>query len=283
MRSTDFRSMARSSDLKLGTCVLEFTSPGIGQILKEAGCDFVFFDMEHSGFSFETLKAVLKFMQAADLPTLVRPPSQLYPHISMACDVGADGLLLPHVKSADEARAILASMKFTPEGHRGVALGIAHDGYRSGLGTEAMARANATVAFYATIEDVEGVEEADAIAAIDGVDGLIVGHNDLSASLGMHGEYDREEFRAAVDRVQRACAKHGKSYGRAPSSVAEAVELFDSGADLLIYSGDVWLLKSALAGPISELRERCQRERVPVSADGGGLERARHAAESQGV
>ena len=123
MAAPGLKEMARSRELKVGHFIVEFATPGIGQILKAAGCDFALFDTEHSGFGFETIKSVLRYMQAADLPTIVRVPSKEYHHIARAADMGAEGIMLPMVGSPEEARAILDCMKYYPHGRRGVALG----------------------------------------------------------------------------------------------------------------------------------------------------------------
>ena len=90
----DGRSPGRS---KFGHFIVEFATPGIGHILKSAGCDFVLFDLEHSGFGFETVKSAIRYFEAADLPAIVRVPSQDYHHIARAMDMGAEGLMLPMV------------------------------------------------------------------------------------------------------------------------------------------------------------------------------------------
>jgi 2-keto-3-deoxy-L-rhamnonate aldolase RhmA len=127
MPAPTLRAQAASRDLKVGHFICEFATPGIGHIVKSAGCDFALLDMEHSGFSFETVKSVLRYMEAADLPTIVRVPSKHYHDIARASDMGAEGLMLPMVGSAEEARAIVNCMKYVPMGQRGVALQIAHD------------------------------------------------------------------------------------------------------------------------------------------------------------
>ena len=109
MAAPGLKEMAQSRELKVGHFIVEFATPGIGQILKSAGCDFALFDCEHSGFGYETIKSVLRYMQAADLPTIVRVPSREYHHIARAADMGAEGIMLPMVGSADEARTILDS------------------------------------------------------------------------------------------------------------------------------------------------------------------------------
>ena len=112
----DLKAMSKSKSAKFGHFIVEFATPGIGHILKSAGCDFALFDLEHSGFHFETVKSVLRYFEAAQLPAIVRVPSKEYHHIARAMDMGAEGLMLPMVGNADEARHILKSMKYTPDG-----------------------------------------------------------------------------------------------------------------------------------------------------------------------
>ena len=117
--------MARKKDAKLGHFIVEFATPGIGHILKAAGCDFALFDLEHSGFGFETVKSAIRYFEAADVAPIVRVPSKEYHHIARACDMGAEGIMIPMVGNAREARAIVDCMKYFPKGKRGVALGVA--------------------------------------------------------------------------------------------------------------------------------------------------------------
>src|SRR4051812_21493094 len=198
------KGMARSRALKCGHSVVECATPGIGHILKGAGCDFVLFDTEHSGFHFETIKSVLRYFEAAQLPAIVRVPSKEYHHIARAADMGAEGIMLPMVNDAAEAQHVLGCMKYTPQGQRGVALGVAHDLYRGGAVLDKLAGANARTTFFAQIETRAGVENAEAIAALDGVDCLWVGHFDLSASLGIPGQFDHPMFTDAISRVIEA-------------------------------------------------------------------------------
>jgi 2-keto-3-deoxy-L-rhamnonate aldolase RhmA len=259
MATPGLKEMSRSRELKLGHFIVEFATPGIGQILKAAGCDFALFDTEHSGFGFETIKSVLRYMQAADLPTIVRVPSKEYHHIARAADMGAEGIMLPMVGSAAEARRILDCMKYVPVGRRGVALGIAHDRYLPGPTMEKLAEANRRTTLFAQIETREGVENADAIAAVDGVDCLWVGHFDLSCSLGIPGQFGHKDFTDAIATVGKACRKHDKSFGRLVPSVDDAVELYGQGFDFICYSGDVWALYGAVSAGLSEIRQRTAR------------------------
>ncbi|HLH47964.1 MAG TPA: aldolase/citrate lyase family protein [Roseiarcus sp.] len=262
MAAKSLKEMAGGKEPKFGHFIVEFATPGIGHILKSAGCDFVLFDLEHSGFGFETVKSAIRYFEAADLPVIVRAPSKEYHHIARAMDMGAEGLMLPMVSSADEARHIINSMKYTPEGGRGVALQVAHDRYRPGAVKEKFAMQNRRSTLFCQIETAEGVENADSIAALPGVDCLWVGHFDLSVSLGVPGEFQSKTFTDAIARVVAATAKHGKSLGRLTPTVQQGIELNAQGFDFLCYSGDVWVLHDALAKAIADLREGCAAKKT---------------------
>src|SRR5580704_1244812 len=207
MAAKGLKELAGDRTPKFGHFIVEFATPGIGHILKSAGCDFVLFDLEHSGFGFETVKSAIRYFEAADLPVIVRAPSKEYHHIARTMDMGAEGIMLPMVGTAAEARHIINSMKYTPAGGRGVALQVAHDRYRPGTVKDKFAAANNRSTLFCQIETAAGVENADEIASIEGVDALWVGHFDLSVSLGIPGEFDHPDFTKAIDRVVAACAK----------------------------------------------------------------------------
>lgn len=254
MATTTLKQLAEGRQIKIGHFIVEFATPGIGHIVKSAGCDFVLFDLEHSGFSFETVKSAVRYMQAADLPMICRVPSKEYHHISRACDMGAEGIMLPMVGAAAEAKRIIDAVKYVPQGARGVALQVAHDDYRAGPVADKLARANQRTTIFAQIETEEGVENADAIAGLDGVDCLWVGHFDLSASLGIPGEFDHKRFGDAIDRVIAATRRHGKALGRLVPDVAQGIALNNAGFDFICYSGDVWVLHNALKQGVEALR-----------------------------
>jgi 2-keto-3-deoxy-L-rhamnonate aldolase RhmA len=260
MAAHGLKEMAKARTPKFGHFIVEFATPGIGHILKSAGCDFVLFDMEHSGFGFETVKNAIRYFEAADLPVIVRVPSKEYHHIARAMDMGAEGLMLPMVGNVTEAKHIINSMKYTPEGGRGVAVQVSHDRYRPGAVTDKFSAANKRSTFFLQIETAEGVENADALAALPGVDCLWVGHFDLSVSLGVPGDFASKKFTQAIDRVAAATAKHGKSLGRLVPNVATGVELYRQGFDFICYSGDIWVLHDALAEALNRLREGCAAE-----------------------
>jgi 2-keto-3-deoxy-L-rhamnonate aldolase RhmA len=258
MPRKSLKDMTRKRDIKLGHFIVEFATPGIGHILKAAGCDFTLFDLEHSGFGFETVKSAMRYFEAADVATIVRVPSKEYHHIARACDMGAEGIMIPMVGNAAEAKAIVDCMKYFPLGKRGVALGVAHDNYSAGAVQEKFTAANARTTLFCQIETAEGAENADAIAAVAGVDCLWVGHFDLSVSLGIPGEFDHPKFLKAIAQTIAATKKHGKALGRLVPTTDLGIALYKQGFDFCCYSGDVWVLRDALTQAIGKLREGCK-------------------------
>ena len=248
------KEQARDRALKVGHFVVEFATPGIGHMLTNAGCDFVLFDTEHSGFHHETIKRALRYFEAAGLPAIVRVPSRSYHHIARAADMGAEGLMVPMVNDAAEARAVLDACRYVPEGERGVALGIAHDNYAAGPVMAKLAAANARMTTFLQIETAAGVENVEAIAALDGVDALWIGHFDLSASLGVPGQFDHPRFTEAVAAVVAACRRHDKALGRLVPDVATGVTLKGQGHDFICYAGDVWVFQAAVKAGVDAIR-----------------------------
>ena len=225
--------------------------------MKAAGCEFVLFDLEHSGFGFETVKSAIRYFEAADVAPIVRVPSKEYHHIARACDMGAEGIMIPMVGNAGEAKAVVECMKYYPMGKRGVALGVAHDNYSGGSVPEKLAAANERTTLFCQIETAEGAENADAIAAVDGVDVLWVGHYDLSVSLGIPGD-STIKIPQGIDQTIAATKKHKKSLGRLVPTTDLGIALYKQGFDFCCYSGDVWVLRDALTQAMNTLREGCK-------------------------
>ena len=261
MPRPNLKRLLASDKLKAGHSLFEFSTPGIGQILGATGIDFVFVDMEHSGFGITELKQLITSLRAANLPSLVRPPSKSYHHIARVLDVGADGLLLPMVATADEARQIVLNANYPPQGQRGIALGIAHDGYHPQTPHKALQSANRRIGIAALIETVEGVQNVDEIAAVDGVDCIWLGHFDLSASLGIPGEFDHPDFLQSERKIRKAARKHGKALGFLVVSPEQGIDRFQKGYDVICHQTDVGLYRQTLTTDIENLRVGCSRSK----------------------
>jgi 2-dehydro-3-deoxyglucarate aldolase/4-hydroxy-2-oxoheptanedioate aldolase len=201
------------------------------------------------------VKAVCVGGLAAGLPVVVRVAHRHPSEVSRALDVGAAGLMAPLVSSAREAADFVSWATYPPGGTRGVAMGVAHDGYDAGRPLAAkMAAADAARSVVIQIETRAGAEDADAIAAVDGVDCLWIGHMDLSCSLGVPGQFDHPDFAAAVAKVAAAAKKRGKAFGRLAGSLEEARRLAVEGYDTLGLCTDIGAIRSQLAAGVSALR-----------------------------
>jgi 2-keto-3-deoxy-L-rhamnonate aldolase RhmA len=250
------RELLGHREVKIGTYVSEFLTPSIGFIIKAAGYDFVTFDMEHSGFEFEAMRSALRYAEAAGLATALRPPSKQYADIARALDIGADALMVQTVASAEEAAEIVSFMKYPPKGKRGVTVDHYNDRFLPGPLRAKLAAANEETVLIACPESGKGIENVEAIAGVDGVDCLYIGHVDLSADIGLPGEYDHPRMVEAVTRVAKACRLHGKSFAWGVDSIGTLEEMRRLGADLIAYGGDASLLRDALAAGAADIRRR---------------------------
>jgi len=250
--------------VSLGTMVFEFATPGIGRIAAAAGAEFVVYDMEHTGWSIETVRQLMATTRAADLVPMVRVPATEYHLLARPLDVGAMGLMVPMVESVAQAETIVRSAKYPPQGRRGAAFAVAHDDYLGGDIVEKMTSANDEVLLMPQIETAAGVEAAAGIAAVDGIDVLWIGHFDLSASLGVPGQFQHPDYLRAVDRVLEACARHGKTPGIMAGTVEVARTWIDRGFRAVAYSGDLWIYQAALADGVARIKSF-----AAVRGDGG--------------
>jgi len=255
MKKNKVKRSLTHGNISIGTMIFEFNTTGIARIAADAGAEFVIFDMEHTGWSVETIRTLIATSPATKIVPMVRVPTTEYHFFARTLDVGAMGLMVPMVESEEQARTIVASTKYPPIGRRGAGFGLAHDDYTDGDVVEKMRNANEEVLIIAQIETEQGVQNADKIAALEGIVVLWFGHFDLTNSMGIPGQFGHPEFQRAVDRVLVACKKHGKAAGFMASSVEEARSLIAQGFQILAYGGDLWLYKQALRDGINAVRE----------------------------
>lgn len=228
--------------------VFEFPTLGIARLAAGAGADFVIFDQEHTGWNVETVKTAMAAARASDIVPMVRPPSTMYHLLSRPLDAGALGLMIPMVESVEQARTIVASAKYPPLGRRGAGL-FYEDQVESDFPATLRA-ANDAQLLIVQIETVAGLEAADEIAAVEGIDVLWVGHGDLTTSLGIPGDWENPRFLAALDRVVACAEASGKPAGIMATSVENARALFDRGFRILVF-GDSPVFSGALRDSIA--------------------------------
>ena len=249
-----FRQRLARNELLTGTMVFEFFTPGLAQLTREAGADFILYDMEHSGADIETIKAQVACCRGLPVTPLVRVPVGEYHFIARVLDAGAHGIMVPMVESADQARHIVTFSQYPPVGRRGAAFGMAHDDYRAGTPEEKIAAARARTVMIALIETPAGVANAEAIAAVPGIDMLWLGHFDLTNFMGIPGQFEHPKYLANVKHIVAAARKHGKPAGFLALDNAWATRYHAFGFRVLAYGLDSQLYKSGLAAGLAHLR-----------------------------
>ena len=260
MRDNPVKDKLASGGCAFGAMIFEFFSPGLPQICRNAGAEFVLFDMEHTGLGFETLKTQFALCRGLGIVPMVRVPRGEYHFIARALDVGAMGVMVPMVGSAEEAAHIVACTRYPPLGHRGAAFGFAHDDYEGGDVVAKMAALHARTMVIPQIETVEGLASVEAIAAVPGVDALWLGHFDLTNFMGIPGQFAHPDFLAAVDRIVAACEAHSKAAAFIATDDAFARDFVASGFRLMAYGVDQLMLQSALADGLGAMRRAVQAQ-----------------------
>ena len=200
---TNFGKQLKKGNPLIGT-FLTLTSPEVAEILAGVGLDWVLVDMEHAPYSIQDVQRILQAVHG-QCPCIVRVPQGNEEWIKRILDTGADGLLLPHVNSAEKAKKIVRYCKYPPDGIRSVGLSRAQ---KYGLGfREYVQRANEDIAIIIQVEDVEAVNNIEAIIAVQGVDAVLVGPYDLSGSMGKLGQVKDPEVQSEIEKVRQACRK----------------------------------------------------------------------------
>ena len=255
MRTNHVKQTLEAGKVSLGTFVFEFNTTGIGRIAAEAGAEFVLFDMEHTGWSVETIRMLIATSRAAEAVPMVRVPAAQYHFMARVLDMGAMGVMLPMVESEEQAKLIADSCKYPPVGRRGAAFTISHDDYTGGDVAAKQQHLNENTLLIAQIETAGGLENVEKIAQVDGINVLWIGQYDLSNSLGIPGQFDHPRFSEAVDRVISAADANDKAGGYMPLSIEDAQLRIDQGFRCLAYGGDLWLYQKTLAEGLKAVRE----------------------------
>jgi len=255
MRHNPVKSALEGGGSAAGAMVFECFAPGLPQICRNAGAEFVLYDMEHTGLGFESLKTQFALCRGLGIVPMVRVPRGEYHFIARALDVGALGVMVPMVASAAEAEHLVSCSRYPPHGRRGAAFGFAHDDYQGGDVAAKMAALHQRTMMIAQIETGEGLENVEAIATVPGIDALWIGQFDLTNFLGIPAQFRHPTYLAAVDQVVRACTTHGKAAAMLATDDAWARDYVAKGFRLMAYGIDQLMLQEALRRGLDVIRE----------------------------
>lgn len=256
MRANRIRAGVERGELQIGTWVNMVRNPAILPLLKAAGLDFARVDMEHASPSIETVADMAVLARALDFPIAVRPPKANREWITRLLDIGVWNLHCPQIESAAHAAEIVAASRYAPKGRRGmIGLSPGNDFGTAGTLAERQAFANRQVFVTVMFETARAFDDLDAIAAMDGIDALTLGPNDLAQDLGVYGT--PEQARVLDEKrelILAAARKHGKTCAMLVFSAEQARKWKDAGALLLVYRSEVDMLHTGYSQAMAEIR-----------------------------
>lgn len=229
-----------SGELSLGMGIHQARTVDIGRIGKACDYDWLFIDMEHNSMSLDVAAQICIAAQDAGVTPLIRVPGHEQFHASRLLDTGALGIVVPHVNDRTEAERVVANCLFPPAGRRSVPGSLPQVGFKPMPVGDLIRVVNDSMLLVAMIETPAGLANVEEIAAVEGIDVLLMGGNDLAAELGLPGGFGRPEMRDAFRRIAEACHRNGKfpgvggiyDHGLMQSYVEAGARFILSGSDL---------------------------------------------------
>jgi 2-dehydro-3-deoxyglucarate aldolase len=244
----NLKSRLRNRETVIGT-IVTLSSPVVAELLSEVGFDWLFVDVEHSPLDWQAAQTLL---QAARCPCVVRVPLCDEISIKKALDIGADGIIVPQVNSRAEAERAVRYAKYPPQGTRGVGIARAH-GYGPRF-QEYVSRANDEITVIVQAEHIEAVNHIHEIVGVEGIDAMLVGPYDLSASMGKAGQVTDPDVRRAISRVKAECDACNMPLGIFGATPEAVKPYINAGYSLIAVGIDTTLLADAASQIIHQLR-----------------------------
>jgi 2-keto-3-deoxy-L-rhamnonate aldolase RhmA len=244
-----------AGELALGVILRQARTVDIAPVMKAAGYDWLFLDLEHNSMDLDTAVQISVAALGAGIAPVVRVPARQLWMATRVLDGGALGIVMPHVDTPEEAREIAAALHYPPHGHRSVAGGLPHLNYEKHPLAETCAAIDAATMVVVMLETPRAIENAEAIAAVPGIDSLLIGTNDLAMELGIPGGFGDERIVAAYQAVVAACRKHGKHAG--VGGIADQALLkryIAMGVRLVLPGSDLAFMQAAASATAATMR-----------------------------
>jgi len=262
MATNPFRHALLEGRITIGSWI-QINNATAAEVLARAGFDWIGIDIEHTDIDITSLADVVRGMHGRGAVPVARVASNELMAIRRALDIGVQGILVPLINSAEEARRAVAAAKYPPEGVRGFAFCRANNW---GADFDAYARtANEEIAIVAMIESKAGVDHIAEILTVDGIDGVFIGPYDMSGSYGIPGQTEHPLVQEACRRVVRACQATGKAAGLhivkpTPENVQQAIQ---DGFTLICLGVDTVFLSLAAVATRDMAQQMLRQEATP--------------------
>jgi 2-keto-3-deoxy-L-rhamnonate aldolase RhmA len=245
-----------AGELAIGVGLRQARTVDTGRIMKTAGFDWLFIDMEHGTMGVDMATQIAVAAQDAGITPIVRVPGHEHHHATRVLDGGAMGIVAPHVDDAATAARIASNCRYPPDGHRSMAGAPPQLGFRTLPVAEAAAAVNAALLIVVMIESPAALGNVDAIAATPGVDAVLIGTNDLCLEMGIPGQFDHPRVEDAYRQVVAACRTHGKHPGMGGVYAPPLMKKYiDIGARLVLSGNDFSFMMAAARAQATAVRE----------------------------
>jgi len=249
------RERLDGGELALGIILRRARTVDIAPAMKASGYDWLFLDLEHNSMDLDMAVQISVAALGAGIAPIARVPAGQLWMATRVLDGGGLGIVMPHVDTPEEARKISQALHYPPLGHRSVAGGLPHLGYAKASLAETCEAINAATFVIVMLETPTAIANADAIAAVPGIDSLLIGTNDLAMELGIPGAFGDERIAAAYQTVIDACRKHGKHAGVGGIADRELLRRYiGMGVRLVLPGSDMSLLVSAATETAAAMR-----------------------------
>lgn len=249
------RERLEAGELALGLGLRQARTMDTGRVLAACDYDFAFIDMEHGAMGVDMAVQLSVACHDAGVTPLVRVPGYEHYHASRILDGGGMGIVFPHVDTAEHARQLVSNCKYPPMGHRSVAGVPPQLAFRARPLAEMAEIVNQETMVVIMVETPRAIENADEIAAVEGVDVVLIGSNDLMMEMGKPQQFGGPELEAAMQTVVDACKKHGKHPGFGGVYDEEnAGKFVKQGMRFILSGGDLGMLMASARARTTFLR-----------------------------
>jgi 2-keto-3-deoxy-L-rhamnonate aldolase RhmA len=255
LKENRVKKALKAGQVCIGSMVSSFRSPQIAQIFAVSGWDYLIMDTEHSFFDYGSLADIFSLARTEEIVPLVRVTVATYPYLARALDVGAMGVICPHVETPEEIRLILDGCLYAPLGQRGLSLSNIHLAHRRATQKEYVEWANANTLMVIQPETKKAIENIEKLVSIPGVNAVMIGPHDLSLSLGIVGQLKHPQMAEAYERIIAACQKFGVAPGIHLTEFDQAQEWLAKGMRFFTFQNDIRMLVDAGKSSTAQLRQ----------------------------
>jgi 2-keto-3-deoxy-L-rhamnonate aldolase RhmA len=250
------RDRLAKGELSIGVGLRQARTVDIAAAMKTAGYDWLFLDLEHGTMSEDMAVQIAMAANGYGIAPMVRVPNRQYDMATRVLDGGAWGIVMPHVDTPEEAREVADRLRYPPQGHRSVAGNMPQFAFQTMPLAESASAINKNLLVVVMLETPRAIENADAIAAVPGVDVLLVGANDLAMEMGIPQQLGNDRMINAYQRLVAACKKHNKWAGLGGVYTEDLITKYiGMGARFVLAGGDMAFMMAAAQARTKFLRE----------------------------